>query len=357
MSYYAPEYPPQRPPLAYYPSSSSYPLVRPAPPPPRPRKSPPPPPPTVISLDLSTAATARENGDKQGSSSFHPTSAAQQRAQEYELQHHDARRRHRPSGWVGSHVVPELLSHGYTVHVGELDDVESLKEAAKKADGVIHLAFKHDFKNYQANGDLDARIVEAIASTLEGTDKPFVITSEHEPINPVLHNIPRVKSERILASFSDKGVRTAVVRLPPTVHGNGDHNFITALIAAARRNCVSPFEADEEKQPTFWSGVHVEDAAVVFRLAPEEAPTGSILHAVGDDDGLSFFDLASTIGRKLDVSVKQVGDDEVQAHFGQLKMFATLNVRVSNVKTKEVLGWQPSKPTLKHDLEAGFYFH
>ncbi|GAA5855965.1 hypothetical protein JCM8547_000433 [Rhodosporidiobolus lusitaniae] len=298
------------------------------------------------------------------------------------------------SGWIGSHVVPELLSHGHTVlalarndqsaakfddvkgvevHHGSLDDLESLKEGAKKADGIIHLAFKHDFENWVANGDLDADIVSALCSTLEGTNKPFVIASgvatfamnpAREPGKPVtedelipeaMHNLPRVKSERILHSFSSKGVCTAVVRLPPTVHGKGDPGFVAALVSMAKQNQLSPFATDETTQPTFWPGVHVEDAAVAFRLAFEKAPTGSTIHAVGDNDGLSVGEMARFIGEKLDVPVKQVGQDEAGRYFGFLARFTTLNLRVSADKTKEVLGWQPAKPTLKQDLEAGFY--
>ncbi|GAA5855896.1 hypothetical protein JCM8547_000403 [Rhodosporidiobolus lusitaniae] len=299
------------------------------------------------------------------------------------------------SGWIGSHVVPELLSQGHTVlalarndkaaakldgvkgvevHRGSLDDLESLKEGARKADGIIHLAFKHDFENWVANGDLDASIVSAICSTLEGTDKPFVIASgaatfamnptrepgkpvtEDEPIPEAMHNLPRVKSERALHSFSSKGVRTAVVRLPPTVHGKGDSGFVPALVSMAKQNQLSPFATDETTQPTFWPGVHVEDAAAAFRLALEKSPTASTLHAVGDGDGLSVGETARLIGEKLDVPVKQVEQDEAGKYFGFLARFATLNLRVSTDKTKEVLGWQPVKPTLKQDLKAGFYF-
>ncbi|BGP14739.1 hypothetical protein JCM10213_004321 [Rhodosporidiobolus nylandii] len=297
------------------------------------------------------------------------------------------------SGFIGSAVVPELLSHGHTVlalarseqqvqrfeaergvaaHRGSLDDLESLRKGARKADGVIHLAFKHDFENYIANGKLDEQVTKALADALSGTNKPLVIASgtalfardpsrdhavparEDDAFPESMHSLPRIASERILASCISEGVRGSVVRLPPSVHGDGDGGFVPAAIAAARKHAVSPYVGDGNN---FWPGVHRLDAARLFRLAIEKAPAGSVFHALGKDgDGLAFKDLASITGEKLGVPVKAIQPDEAEAHFGFLAPFVALDNRVSSTKAKELLGWEPVERTLRQDLEQGSYF-
>ncbi|GAA5912586.1 hypothetical protein JCM6882_004809 [Rhodosporidiobolus microsporus] len=295
------------------------------------------------------------------------------------------------SGWVGSAVLPELLAHGHTVlalarsddaaqkleaqgvevHRGSLDDLNSVKAGAAKADGVIHLAYKHDFENAAANSKLDAQVVYAIGDTLRDTNKPFILAAptglhafdptrpagkpldEDEPYPEAMHQAPRVASQLLIAKYAAEGVRTAAVRLPLSVHGKGDPGFVSAIVATARKNGFAAYVGDG---PTFWSGVHVRDAAVVFRLALEKAPAGSAFHAVGDKDGLSFKDMAAIIGDKLSLPVKQLTPEEAKPALGFLAMFASLNNPVSTKKTKAALGWQPKEATLRQDLEAGAYF-
>jgi nucleoside-diphosphate-sugar epimerase len=318
------------------------------------------------------------------------------------------------SGFVGSALLPELIAHGHTVlalarnedqaarlestegviaHIGSLDDLDSLAAGAKKADGVIHLAFKHDFENYivrfasfpptflsfqqltatlpsQANGKLDEQVTTTLAEALVGTNKPLIITSgtavfafdpafagqtatEDSDFSPYLHHLPRVASERILATYADKGVRTSVVRLPPSVHGDGDHGFVPTIIHLARKNGVSPYI---DGASTFWLGVHVKDAAVVFRLAAEKAATGSVFHAIGDNDGLAFKDIATIVGDKLNVPINAVSAEQAEKHFGFFARFAAIENRASAEKTKEVLGWKPVQVTLEEDMRNGKYF-
>ncbi|GAA5914902.1 hypothetical protein JCM6882_008103 [Rhodosporidiobolus microsporus] len=292
------------------------------------------------------------------------------------------------SGWVGSAVLPELLSHGHTVlalarsdsaaqkleeqgvevQPGSLDDLDSIKAGAAKADGVIHLAFKHDFENYIANGKLDEQVVTAIGDTLRGTNKPFVLASgtalyafdpsrpagkpldEDEPVPPHMHQQPRIASQLLAMKYASEGVRTSIVRLPPSVHGKGDSGFVAAAIGMARKNGFAAYIASNT--PTFWCGVNVRDAAVVFRLALEKAPAGSAFHAVGNDDGLSFKEMATIIGDKLDVPVKGVTQEEAGEALGFLAKFATLNSVAKTEKTKATLGWQPKETTLQEELRA-----
>ncbi|GAA5911458.1 hypothetical protein JCM6882_005007 [Rhodosporidiobolus microsporus] len=298
------------------------------------------------------------------------------------------------SGWVGSAVVPDLLSHGHTVLAlarsdaaaqkldaiegvevqrGSLDDLDSIREGASKADGVIHLAFKHDFENYVANDQLDEQVTATIGDALRGTNKPFVMASgtalfafdpfrdastpahEDNELPSALHQMPRVASQLLATKLASEGVRTAVVRLPPSVHGKGDAGFVPAVIGAARKN---GFAAYVGEGPTFWPGVHVRDAAALFRLALEKAPAGLAFHAVGNGDGLSFEDMASIIGDKLALPVKQVAAEEAEGALGFLARFATVNNLVSTEKTREVLGREAKEATLQQELteEGSSYF-
>ncbi|GAA6002901.1 hypothetical protein JCM10207_001888 [Rhodosporidiobolus poonsookiae] len=297
------------------------------------------------------------------------------------------------SGFVGQAVVADLLAHEHTVlalarndaaaakfdgkkgvevHRGELDDLDSLREGAKKADAVIHLAFKHDFENFQANAALDVSVVSALVSALTGTTKPLLIASgvamyawdptrdatvpatEDDQFPEFMLTGPRIASEQALLALAAAGGRAAAVRLPPSVHGEGDHGFVDAVGQSARKNGVSPFVGEGNN---FWPAVHREDAAAAFRLALEKTPVGEVAHyhAVADGDGLRFKDLAQLVGDRLDVPVKSITEEEAGAHFGFLAMFATLNVLASAEKTKRELGWKAVKPTLREELEQGVY--
>jgi nucleoside-diphosphate-sugar epimerase len=283
------------------------------------------------------------------------------------------------SGFIGSAVVAELIAAGHdvvglarsdssadalaaagaTVHRGDLDDLDSLRAGAANADGVIHLAFIHDFDNYAGAGDTDRRAIETIGETLAGSDRPFVVTSgmvgfpagrvltENDAADPAF---PRA-SETAL-SFSSRGVRVSALRLPPSVHGEHDHGFVPRLIATAYEKGVSAYPGDGSNR---WPAVHRFDAARLFRLALEAAPAGARLHAVGDE-GIPVRDIADVIGRQLQVPVTGVPLENATAHFGWLGGFFSLDLPASSAATRELLGWDPTHPGLLDDLERRHYF-
>lgn len=291
------------------------------------------------------------------------------------------------TGHIGSAVVAELLGAGHEViglarsdrsaaaltaagagvHRGALDDLDSLRAGAAAADGVIHLAFKHDFSDYAGAVAADLRAVETMGEALEGSGKPFVNTSgtlmlalgstpgrlgtEEDVLAPP---VPRAESENAAIALAGRGVRSSVVRLPPTVHSPADHHgFIPMLIGIARDKGVSAYVGDGA---TRWPAVHTLDAARLFRLALEAAPAGSRLHAVGDE-GVPFRAIADVIGRHLDVPVVSVSREEAEAHFGFLAAFVPLDNPTSSARTRDLLAWHPEHPALIPDLEEGHYFN
>jgi nucleoside-diphosphate-sugar epimerase len=222
------------------------------------------------------------------------------------------------------------------------------------------LAFIHDFSDFAAAAETDRQAIEAIGSALEGSDKPFVVTSgtlmltpgrlgteDDEPI-PVT---PR-RSEEAAIALAKRGVRSSVVRLAPSVHGPGDHGFVPALIDIARDKGVSAYIGDGSNR---WPAVHRLDAARLFRLAVEAAPAGSRLHGVGDE-GVPFRDIAGIIGRHLNLPVVSISREEADAHFGWLSFAASADNPTSSALTRERLGWRPVQPALIPDLEEGHYF-
>lgn len=283
------------------------------------------------------------------------------------------------SGWVGSAVVPELLSAGHRVvglarsdasadaltaidadvHRGDLEDLDSLARGAKDADGVIHLAFRHDFENFVGAGELDHRAITALGETLAGSDRPLVVTSgtaghapgqvltEHDAAAP---HSPRTSEPAALA-FTDRGVRVAVVRLAPTVHGDGDYGFVPRLIEVARDKGVSGYVGEGANR---WSAVHRDDAAVLFRLAVESAPNGTVLHAIGEE-GVATRDIAETIGRHLNIPVTSIPAENAMEHFGWIGAFFSLDLPVSSTLTRERFGWRPSRRGLLDDLEQHYF--
>ena len=264
------------------------------------------------------------------------------------------------SGFIGSAVVAELLGAGHEVvglarsdesaaalavagagvHRGALDDLDSLREGATASEGVIHLAYQHDFVDMVAAADDDLRAVQAMCEVLEGTDKPFttatgtlgLVFGYPTPLGrtgteddvPELSG-PRINTENALATFAQRGVRTSVVRLAPTVHGEDDHGFVPRLIA-------------------------------IFRLALESAPAGSRLHGVADE-GVQFRSIAEAISRHLDVPVVSVSPQEAEDHFGFLGFLVQLDNPTSSQLTQERLGWQPTHAALIADLDEGHYFN
>jgi nucleoside-diphosphate-sugar epimerase len=298
------------------------------------------------------------------------------------------------SGWIGSAVVPELLGAGHQVvglarsdasaaalvaagaevQPGTLDDLDDLRRAADASDGVIHLAFKHDLAfsgDFEAAADADRRAVEAFGETLAGSDRPFVLASgllglvpgrvateqdglvadagsSHVPAGPRT----RLGTAQLCASFASRGVRSSVLRLPPTVHGDGDNGFMAAIVGFARAAGTSGYLGDGANR---WPAVHRSDAARLFRLAVERAPAGATLHAVADE-GVAIRSVAEVIGHRLDLPVAAVPPEEADAHFGFLAHFLGLDSPASSVWTQEALGWGPTGPGLIDDLAQDFYY-
>jgi len=297
------------------------------------------------------------------------------------------------SGWIGSAVVPELIGAGHQViglarsdasaasltaagaevHRGTIDDLESLRSAAASSDGVIHLAFKHDIAfsgGFQAAADADRRAIETFGAALADSDRPFLIASGtlglapgrvgterdgHGPAPAHMTGGPqtRLASAETTLSLASRSVRSSVVRFPPTVHGDGDHGFMAALVGIARHKGVSGYIGDGSNR---WPAVHRLDAAHLVRLALEKAPAGSTLQAVADE-GVPIRAVAEVIGRHLDIPVVGISPEDAGEHFGWLAGFLALDSPASSTLTRELLGWQPTHPGLIDDLDQGHYFH
>jgi nucleoside-diphosphate-sugar epimerase len=287
------------------------------------------------------------------------------------------------SGWIGSAVTDELLAHdhevvglarsdesaaaleakGGTPHRGSLDDPEGLAVAADKADGVIHLAFKHDFDNYAASGHAEHAAVQAMLDVLEGSDRPFLLASglatgvggqrltEVDPSPFRGADSLRGGSENLALDHVDRGVRAVALRFAPTVHGMRDHGFIARLTQIARDRGMAGYVGDGS---TRWAAVHRSDAASMVRLGLEKAPAGARLHAV-DEEGIASRDIAQAIGDALGVPAGPVDPDDVDAHFGWVGRFFAMDITASSGQTRELLGWTPTGPTLLDDIAAGAY--
>jgi nucleoside-diphosphate-sugar epimerase len=285
------------------------------------------------------------------------------------------------SGWVGSAVVPELIRAGHDVvglarseasadaltaagaevHRGSLEDLDSLREGAAKSDGVIHLAFIHDFERYEAANQTDRQAIETMGAALEGSDRPFVIASgvattasgrpatENDPPAP---DFPRSPATQMTLALAAKGVRSSVVRLPPTTHGRGDQGFIPRVIETARETGVSGYVGDGSN---VWPAVHRSDAARLYRLVLERAPARSVWHAVAEE-GVTTRLIAEAIGRHLGIPVASVAPEDARTHFGWMGVFWALNAPASSELTRARLGWQPVGPGLLADLDEGSYF-
>jgi nucleoside-diphosphate-sugar epimerase len=298
------------------------------------------------------------------------------------------------SGWIGSAVVPELLDAGHQVvglarsdasadalaaagaevRRGTLDDLDALRDAATASDGVIHLAFKHELAfsgDFQGAADADRRAVEALGEALTGSDRPLLIASgtlgvspgrvatEHDghgsnPAVAAWGSGPQTRwgTAEFVLSLASRGVRSSVVRLPPTNHGDGDNGFIATLVAIAREKGVSGYIGDGANR---WPAVHRLDSAHLFRLAVDEAPAGSTLHASAEE-GVPIRDVAEAIGRHLDVPVVSISPEDAGEHFTWLAGFLGADSPASSVLTRELLGWQPTQPGLIADLDEGHYF-
>lgn len=286
------------------------------------------------------------------------------------------------TGFVGSAVVRELIAAGHQVvglarsdaaaaslaaagaqvQRGTLEDLDSLQRAAAASDGVIHTAFIHDFSDYARAAATDQQAIEALGAALAGSDRPLVVTAGTAGLAPgrvvTEDDAPSIAaagagrfSEQTALSLVARGVRASVIRLPPSVHGQGDHGFVPRLIEIAREKGVSAYPGDGSNR---WPAVHRLDAARLFRLALEKAPAGARLHGVGEE-GVPTREIAAVIGRHLDLPVVSVPAEQVGQHFGWLGPFFSMDVAASSALTQQRLGWQPTGPALLADM-AECYF-
>jgi nucleoside-diphosphate-sugar epimerase len=286
------------------------------------------------------------------------------------------------TGFVGSAIIPELINAGHQVlgltrsdagaqsliaagaevHRGDLEDLESLRSGATKADGVIHCAFDHNFANWVANCEKDQRAIEALGGALTGSDRPLVITSgtgmgNSVPGQPATEDVfnstrqnPRVVSELAGASMSEAGVNVSVVRLPQ-VHDTVKQGFVTYAVAIAREKRVSAYVGDGKNR---WPAAHVSDVARLYRLALEKGEPGARYNAVGEE-GIAVREVAEVIGRGLKVPVVGLSPEEAAGHFGWLAPFAGMDLPASSAQTQARLGWRATGPGLIADLERMHY--
>jgi nucleoside-diphosphate-sugar epimerase len=292
------------------------------------------------------------------------------------------------SGWIGSAVVPELVGAGHEVVGlarsdasasavakagaevvrGSLDDLDVLRAAAESSDGVIHLAFKHDVAfsgNFPAATAADRRALEALGGELAGSGRPLVIASglagqasgvlvtEKDQAGPASPAGERSRTEAMVISLAADGVRSASIRLAPTVHGDGDHGFLATLVRLARDTGVSGYIGTGTNH---WPAVHRSDVARLFRLALESAAPGTVLHAAAEE-GVAMREIATAIGAGLDVPVASIAPDAAAEQFGWFAPFLMIDVTASSTLTRELLGWRPTGPRLIEDLQQGHYFH
>lgn len=287
------------------------------------------------------------------------------------------------TGWIGSATVEELLRAGHkviglarsdisaaslegqgaTVLRGDLDDLDSLRRGASEADGVVHLANKHDWGNPAESDRAERAAVETLAEALVGTGRPFVVANgisglvqgrpvlETDPSPAVGPNSDRGGAENLALDYVSRGVRTIITRFAPTVHGAGDWGFVNFLVSAARKQGVSGYIGDGSN---VWSAVHRSDAARLIRLGLEKAPAGTRLHAIAEE-AITTRTIAEAIGSALGIPVMPVAPEDADGHFGFVGSFFGQTMTGSSNLTRELLAWEPAGPTLLEDLKAGAY--
>jgi nucleoside-diphosphate-sugar epimerase len=283
------------------------------------------------------------------------------------------------TGFIGSAVVKDLIEAGHQVlgfcrsaekeaalaavgaevHRGSLEDLDSLKAGAGRADGVIHLAFNHDFSTFLANCEDDRRVIAALGEALAGTDRPLLVTSgtgiantvpgeaakeDNATVGSDIH--PRAASEEAAALLAANGVNVSVVRLPQ-VHDRTAQGLVTPAIGMFRERGACAYVGDGGNR---WPAAHVLDVARLYRMAIERAEPNAKYHAVSEE-GVSMRDIAETVGRRLNLPVKSIAADEAPAFFGWLAMFAAYDMPASSAQTRAKLGWRPTRPGLIADLE------
>ena len=286
------------------------------------------------------------------------------------------------SGWIGSATVAELLASGHRVSGlarsddaaakiaalgaevvrGSLDDLDGLRAATGRVEGVVHLGYNHDFSQMPAAARTDRAAIDAFAQVLQGTGGPLLIASgvlglargragtEADTPDEAAH--PRVANASHVLALAGRGIRTLVMRFAPTVHGaGGDHGFVAVLAKTAREKGVAAWIDDGHDR---WPAVHRLDAARLVRLAIEKAPAASVLHAVAEE-GVAARAIAEAIGQAVGVPARSIARADAAAHFGWMGMFFGADVPTSSARTRELLGWVPTQPTLLEDIAAGAY--
>jgi nucleoside-diphosphate-sugar epimerase len=285
------------------------------------------------------------------------------------------------AGFIGSALVPELIRAGHQVigltrseagaetlrglgaevKHGNIEDLDSLREGAAKADGVIHLAFNHDFSQFQKNCDDDRKAIEAMGEVLLGSDRRFVVTSgtaiaanvDGKPSTedgPTSSWNPRAAAEATVKELGARGVNTTVVRLSQ-IHDTRKQGLVPYVHAVAREKRVSVYIGEGGNR---WPAAHISDVARLYRLAFEKAEAGAIYHAV-DEEGVSMKAIAEALGRGLKVPVVSIEPEEVAAHFGWLAGFVSLDMPSSSALTRQRLGWVPTGPGMIADLDGMDY--
>ncbi len=286
------------------------------------------------------------------------------------------------TGWVGSATVQDLIAAGHSVlgmarsdegmaavtaagataHRGSLQDLDSLKAGVAQCDGVIHLAFSHDFANFAQNGLDEQHAIAALGEALDGTAKPLVATSGVALLTPGVlatedaqprhtGDIPR-NPEGAVAALVARGIKATVVRLSPSVHGHGDHGFVPILINIARQTGVAAYIGDGANR---WPGVHRLDAARLYRLALEHGAEDGPFHGVAEE-GVPMRQITEVIARRLNLPLKSISPDEAAGHFGWFARFAGIDAPASSARTRARLGWTPTHPDLLADLDHPAYF-
>ncbi len=284
------------------------------------------------------------------------------------------------TGFIGSRIVLELISAGHQVlglarsdagaralaaagaqvQRGDLGDLESLRSGAAASDAVIHTAFRHDWTKFAESCELDKRAIEAVGSVLQGSSRPFIVSSgvgvaqgraateDDPPLSSP--SLPRV-SEVTAVALLERGVHASVMRLPQ-VHDTEKQGLITPLIAIARAKGVSAYIGDGHNR---WPAAHVTDVARLYRLALDKFTAGARYHAVAEE-GVPLKDIATAIGRGLNIPVTSIGAEQAQEHFGFLGFFAGRDALTSSAQTRRALGWEPTGPALLTDLRNMRYF-
>ena len=289
------------------------------------------------------------------------------------------------TGFVGSAIVNELLENGHQVLglarsqegaerlrsigaevlQGDVNDPDTLKQGIISSDAVVHTAFNHNMTQYKANCESDRLVIETMGQLLAGSQKPLIVTSgiavvkhegllkEDDPLSASSGKVPRAATEEAAAVIATQGVNVYIVRLPPTVHGKGDHGFVPVFIAIAREKGESAY-LDEGKN--LWPTVHRLDAAVLYRLILEQRPQLKVFHAVGEQ-GVAFKDIAEAVGQGLNLPVVSKTGEDATSYFGWFRHFAGLHCAASSEKTETTLGWKAKGPDLLTDIATAGYLY